>query len=222
MRANGPVSDEGRLALVTGANRGIGREVVRQLLEHGFPTVLTARHEDQGRAAADDLGEEFLRLDVADDASVDRYFRERGGTVGRLDVLVNNAAIDYDSWRRGVDADLAVVHQAFETNLFGAWRCCRRAVRVMDRGPGGRPVADGPRECCGPCCSTTTDRAEDSSATRGSSPGNRAGDDRRRPGNQAVTPLAPKRGQERVPEARESRKPSELTTRDNLGVLRNP
>ena len=42
----------------------------------------------------------------------------------RLDVLINNAAIDYDTWQRGVDADLAVVHQAFETNLFGAWRCC--------------------------------------------------------------------------------------------------
>ena len=76
--------------------------------------------------ASDELDAEFVRLDVADDASVDRCFRTVDERHGRLDVLVNNAAIDYDPWQRGVDADLAVVHEAFETNLFGAWRCCLR------------------------------------------------------------------------------------------------
>jgi NAD(P)-dependent dehydrogenase (short-subunit alcohol dehydrogenase family) len=127
------VTDERRVALVTGANRGIGREVVRQLIEHGFRTILTARDEERGRAAADELGAEFGRLDVADDASVDRCFQTVDGQHGRLDVLINNAAIDYDTWQRGVDADLAVVHQAFETNLFGAWRCCLPAVSLMQR-----------------------------------------------------------------------------------------
>ncbi|HET6921320.1 MAG TPA: SDR family NAD(P)-dependent oxidoreductase [Jiangellaceae bacterium] len=64
--------DGRRVALVTGANRGIGREVVRQLIEYGFRTILTARDEEQGRAAGDAVGAEFVRLDVADDASVDR------------------------------------------------------------------------------------------------------------------------------------------------------
>jgi NAD(P)-dependent dehydrogenase (short-subunit alcohol dehydrogenase family) len=113
---------------------------VRQLLEHGFRTVLTARDEEQGRAAADELGAEFLRLDVAEDASVDRCFQTVDEQYGRLDVLVNNAAIDYDTWQRGVDADLAVVHQAFETNLFGAWRCCLRAIPLMERNSWGRIV----------------------------------------------------------------------------------
>jgi NAD(P)-dependent dehydrogenase (short-subunit alcohol dehydrogenase family) len=58
----------------------------------------------------------------------------------RLDVLINNAAIDYDTWQRGVDADLAVVQQAFETNLFGAWRCRRRAIPLMERNAWGRIV----------------------------------------------------------------------------------
>jgi NAD(P)-dependent dehydrogenase (short-subunit alcohol dehydrogenase family) len=140
MQTRAPVSDERRLALVTGANRGIGREVVRQLIEHGFRTILTARDQEQGRAAADELGAEFVQLDVADDASVDRCFRTLEERHGRLDVLVNNAAIDYDTWQRGVDADLAVVQQAFETNLFGAWRCCLRGIPLMERNGWGRIV----------------------------------------------------------------------------------
>jgi NAD(P)-dependent dehydrogenase (short-subunit alcohol dehydrogenase family) len=113
---------------------------VRQLIEHGFRTILTARDEEQGRAAADELGADFGRLDVADDASVERCFQTVDERHGRLDVLVNNAAIDYDTWQRGVDADLTVVQQAFETNLFGAWRCCRRAVPLMERNAWGRIV----------------------------------------------------------------------------------
>ena len=128
------------MALVTGANRGIGREVVRQLLDHGFRTVLTARDEDRGRVAAAEAEAEFLQLDVGDDGSVERCFRAVDAAFGRLDVLVNNAAIHYDSWQRGVDADLAVVHEAFETNLFGAWRTCRRAIPIMRRHGWGRIV----------------------------------------------------------------------------------
>jgi len=129
-----------RVALVTGANRGIGREVVRQLLDRGFRTILTARDAAGGRAAASELGAEFLRLDVGDDGSVDRCLGTVEERHGRLDVLVNNAAIHYDTWQRGVDADLTVVHEALETNLFGAWRTCQRAVPLMRRNAWGRIV----------------------------------------------------------------------------------
>jgi NAD(P)-dependent dehydrogenase (short-subunit alcohol dehydrogenase family) len=139
VRAAQPTGDR-RVALVTGANRGIGREVVRQLLEAGFSTILTARDEAGGRAAAAELGAELLQLDVSDDASVDRCLRAVEERHGRLDVLVNNAAVDYDTWQRGVDADLGVVHEAFETNLFGAWRTCRRSIPLMLRNRWGRIV----------------------------------------------------------------------------------
>jgi NAD(P)-dependent dehydrogenase (short-subunit alcohol dehydrogenase family) len=129
-----------RVALVTGANRGIGREVVRQLLDRGFRAILTARDAAGGRAAASELGAEFLRLDVGDDGSVDRSLGTVEERHGRLDVLVNNAAIHYDTWQRGVDADLRVVHEALETNLFGAWRTCQRAVPLMRRNAWGRIV----------------------------------------------------------------------------------
>jgi NAD(P)-dependent dehydrogenase (short-subunit alcohol dehydrogenase family) len=138
--ADGAATGAGRVALVTGANRGIGREVVRQLLEHGFRAVLTARNEAGGRAAAGELGTDFVPLDVSDAESVERCFHAIGERYGRLDVLVNNAAIDYDTWQRGVDADLDVVHEAFETNVFGAWRACLAALPLMRRNRWGRVV----------------------------------------------------------------------------------
>ena len=131
---------KGRAALVTGANRGIGREVVRQLIDEGFRTILTARDEERGRTAADELGAEFAVLDVGDAESIDRCFRTVDERYGRLDVLINNAAIHYDTWQRGIDADLNVVHEAFETNVFGAWRSAQLAVPLMRRNQWGRIV----------------------------------------------------------------------------------
>ena len=109
-----------RVALVTGANRGIGCEVVRQLLDHGFRTILSARDERRGRASAEDVGSAFLELDVADDRSVDHCFAEIERTYGRLDVLVNNAAINYDPGDRATDVDLTSIRETLETNLLGA------------------------------------------------------------------------------------------------------
>jgi NAD(P)-dependent dehydrogenase (short-subunit alcohol dehydrogenase family) len=140
MRANGGSARNRRVALVTGANRGIGREVVRQLLDHGFDTILTARDERMGRAAASEVGSEFLQLDVIDERSIDRCFREVDATYGRLDVLVNNAAIHYDTWEHGIDADLRTVQETLDTNLLGAWRTCKRSIPLMRREGWGRIV----------------------------------------------------------------------------------
>lgn len=131
---------EPRVALVTGGNRGIGREVARQLVEHGFRSVLTARDVAKGREAASDVGADFLELDVGDDESVDACFEALDAKYGRLDVLINNAATHYDPWERGIDADLTVVREAFETNVLGAWRTCERAIPVMRRNGWGRIV----------------------------------------------------------------------------------
>jgi NAD(P)-dependent dehydrogenase (short-subunit alcohol dehydrogenase family) len=140
MTANERFAMDRRVALVTGANRGIGLEVARQLLDHDFHTILTARDESKGRAGATELGSDFLQLDVSNGRSVERCFRAVEETYGRLDVLINNAAIHYDTGQRGIDADLSIVHEAFETNLFGAWRTCQRSVPMMRRNAWGRIV----------------------------------------------------------------------------------
>jgi NAD(P)-dependent dehydrogenase (short-subunit alcohol dehydrogenase family) len=131
------------IALVTGANRGIGLEVVRQLAERGFTAVLGSRDLEKGRAAAEGLGDldvDTRRLDVADPDSVRELAGELEEAYGRLDVLVNNAAIHYDPWQRGVDADLDLVHEALETNLFGAWRTTQACLPLLRRSQHGRIV----------------------------------------------------------------------------------
>jgi NAD(P)-dependent dehydrogenase (short-subunit alcohol dehydrogenase family) len=109
------------VSLVTGGNRGIGREVCRQLAAQGHDVVLTARSADAAASAARAVDAEPLQLDVTDPASVAAAVRWVGDHHGRLDVLVNNAAITYDTWQRAADADLAVVREAAETNLYGPW-----------------------------------------------------------------------------------------------------
>ncbi len=134
-----------RVALVTGGNRGIGFEVCRQLAGQGFTVILGARDPDKGRDAARQLADAggivvAQQLDVADGGSVERAVCAVAVAHGGLDVLVNNAGILYDTWQRGVDADLGTVHQALETNLFGAWRLCEAAIPVMRQGGYGRIV----------------------------------------------------------------------------------
>jgi NAD(P)-dependent dehydrogenase (short-subunit alcohol dehydrogenase family) len=131
------------IALVTGANRGLGFEVVRQLAQRGFTTVLGSRDLEKGRAAAealDGLEVDPRRLDVADADSVRELAGGLRDNYGRLDVLVNNAAILYDTWESGLEADLDVVHDALETNLFGAWRTAQACLPLLRRSQHGRVV----------------------------------------------------------------------------------
>lgn len=104
------------VALVTGGNRGIGLEVCRQLAANGHEVILGSRDKRKGEQVANGL--RVVELDVSDAASVQRAAAE----IERLDILVNNAAILYDTWARAATTDLEEVHDAFETNLFGAWR----------------------------------------------------------------------------------------------------
>ena len=134
-----------RVALVTGANRGIGLEVVRQLADRGMTVLLGSRSLEKGERVAEDLKGEGLdvlvrRLDVSDDRSVRDLAARVGQGQGRLDVLVNNAGILYDTWQRPLEADLDVVREALETNTLGAWRTARAFVPLMRRGGYGRIV----------------------------------------------------------------------------------
>ena len=136
------MAENGRVALVSGGNRGIGLEIVRQLAERGLTVVLGSRDGERGRAAAAGLsgGVVVRQLDVADPESVDRLSRSVEEEFGRLDVLVNNAGITNDEGQRGVDADLERVREALETNLLGAWRLCEAAIPFMRRHGYGRIV----------------------------------------------------------------------------------
>ncbi len=124
------------LAVVTGANRGIGLELVRELAARGWTVVLGARDAARGEAAARGVrGDVVVRaLDVARDASVAAFAAWLRAEHGRLDVLVNNAGVHYDTWQRPLDADLAIVHEALEVNLLGAWRTAQALAPLVGRG----------------------------------------------------------------------------------------
>jgi NAD(P)-dependent dehydrogenase (short-subunit alcohol dehydrogenase family) len=133
------------VAVVTGANRGIGREVVRVLAGAGYRVVLGSRDAGRGEATAaelggDDAGIVARALDVDDDRSVQAAARWVGDTLGRCDALVNNAAIDYDTDARATSADLDRVHRAMETNLYGAWRAALAFLPLLRRSPHPRLV----------------------------------------------------------------------------------
>jgi NAD(P)-dependent dehydrogenase (short-subunit alcohol dehydrogenase family) len=133
------------VAVVSGGNRGIGLETCRQLADRGFHVVLGSRDLQKGRRAAEGIGSAAgrvlaRRLDVADEDSVRRLADEVEAELGRADVVVNNAAILYDTWARGVDADLGEVHEAMEVNLFGAWRMAEAFIPLLRRSEHGRIV----------------------------------------------------------------------------------
>ena len=131
-----------RVALLSGGNRGIGREIARQLVERGYKVVVGSRDLARGEAVAEELGEgaTAVQLDVTDDESVRAAVSFVERDFGRLDVLVNNAGVT-DGWSGGAaDADFDSVKEVLDTNLFGSWRLAKAALPVMRRNGYGRIV----------------------------------------------------------------------------------
>jgi NAD(P)-dependent dehydrogenase (short-subunit alcohol dehydrogenase family) len=132
-----------RAALISGGNRGIGREVARQLADLGYRVVIGSRDLPKGEKVAGELGENVsaVQLDVTDEDSIGRAVASVAEDPGRLDVLVNNAGITGGGWSTSaVDADLDQVRKTLDTNLFGAWRLTEEALPLMRRNGYGRIV----------------------------------------------------------------------------------
>jgi NAD(P)-dependent dehydrogenase (short-subunit alcohol dehydrogenase family) len=133
-----------KIALVTGANKGIGFEVVRELARLGLRVFLGARNVKAGRAAAEKLASEgeiiFLQIDVSDDTSIRTAAQEFSRRCDRLDVLVNNAGILLDD---GMDA-LAVTREVFEdtlrTNTLGPWLVAQAFTPMLKKGRAPRII----------------------------------------------------------------------------------
>jgi NAD(P)-dependent dehydrogenase (short-subunit alcohol dehydrogenase family) len=151
-------ADRAPVALVTGAGRGIGLEVARQLADAGSAVILTARDGERARAAAEPPGATALALDVDDAGSVAWAADAVRAAPGRLDVLVNNAAA-FAPWEETVaEADLSAVHSLLGTNVLGPWRTLQAFFPCSARAPPpgwstwpARPGRTATRSSAWPC-----------------------------------------------------------------------
>jgi NAD(P)-dependent dehydrogenase (short-subunit alcohol dehydrogenase family) len=134
------MADDGRVVVVTGANRGLGREIARQCAARGDTVVLGSRDLDAGRLAAREIGAVPMALDVTDPDGLAAAAKDVDRAVGRVDVLVNNAAVHYDTDQTAVDVDLAVVREAIETNVLGAWQTTLAFLPLLRRSAHPRVV----------------------------------------------------------------------------------
>lgn len=134
-----------RVALVTGANKGIGLEIARQLGQAGVTVLLGARDGGRGEAAAATLRAEGLdvlaiALDITDAASVKQAAASIATKHGRLDILVNNAGINVAGDGPPSSASVDVARRVFETNFFGALAVTQAMLPLLRQAPSARIV----------------------------------------------------------------------------------
>lgn len=135
-----------KIAIVTGGNRGIGREIARQLMKNDIFVVIGCRSEPKCAMAVDDLTKEGAniaghQLDVNDTKSVRRFVEHVEKAHGAPSILVNNAGVyPEETDAKVVDTSTAMWRETMETNLFGAVRMCRDVVPLMKKLRYGRIV----------------------------------------------------------------------------------
>ena len=141
-----------KVALVTGANRGLGFETCRQLAKKGFKVILTSRNQEKGEQATETLKKEgldvtFHQLDVTDQSSIEAVKTFVDKSFGRLDVLINNAGIFRDKGGIASDenpsvllGDVDAIQTTFDTNVYGVFRMCKTFVPLMQKNKFGRVV----------------------------------------------------------------------------------
>lgn len=131
---------EKKIALVTGANKGIGYEIVTQLTALGMTVLLGSRDPQRGADAAKALNVEPVTIDVTDPESVAAAAAFIDTRYGRLDVLVNNAGIAGGWGQLPTSADLDDVRAVFETNVFGVITVTNAMLPLLSRSPAARIV----------------------------------------------------------------------------------
>ena len=142
------------VALITGANQGIGLQIAKDLAAHGFTVLVGSRNLERGEAAAKEVGPDTraLQLDVTDQASITAAAERIRKELGRLDVLVNNAAISNTRMRPGVSVEeyskstrttnvsLDELRAVFETNVFGVVAVTQAMLPLLREAPAARIV----------------------------------------------------------------------------------
>lgn len=133
-----------RIALVTGANKGIGMEIAKQLGQQGVMILLGARNQERGQEAAsllraEGIAAQYLMLDVTDQESIDEAAAYIADAFGKLDILVNNAGI-YIMEKQPSEMDFSTLSQVYDTNVFGVFRTTKAMLPLLRKSDAGRIV----------------------------------------------------------------------------------
>ncbi|WP_167578028.1 SDR family oxidoreductase [Ammoniphilus sp. YIM 78166] len=134
-----------KVALVTGGNRGIGYELVRQLALNGFKVILSSRDSKKGQEATQKLKESnldvtFVEMDVNDQESIRQAAITVDERFGKLDVLINNAGVIFDENGKLLNMDPSILERTMATNFFGAYHVIRSFIPLMEKQGYGRII----------------------------------------------------------------------------------
>ena len=137
-----------KIALITGANKGLGFGIARQLGKQGITVLIAARNESKGKEAVDKLQFEgidahFIKLDISDRSSIESAYNAIAEQFGKLDILVNNAGVNLE-FSAGLPApsqvSLDVLKQTFEINFFGVVAVTQAMLPLIQKSDAGRIV----------------------------------------------------------------------------------
>ena len=133
-----------KIALITGANKGIGKEIARQLGAQGLTVLIGARDETRGAEAVSELNQEGLtahsvQLDVTDQESIDAAAKRIEAEFGKLDVLVNNAGIALDKGPAS-ETEMETLRRTYDTNVFGVFAVTKAMLPLLKKSEAGRIV----------------------------------------------------------------------------------
>lgn len=136
---------EQKIALITGANKGLGYETARQLAKQNVVVLLGARDETRGKEAAEKLqnegfGVEFILVDVTDEKTIEAAAKYVEETFGKLDILINNARIAVEYGLEPGEIDLEKIRQTFDTNFFGVIAVTKHFLPLVKKSDSGRIV----------------------------------------------------------------------------------
>jgi NAD(P)-dependent dehydrogenase (short-subunit alcohol dehydrogenase family) len=138
-------SSQKKIALITGANKGLGFEISRQLARQGIKVVMGARDVTKGQVAANQLLQagfdvEIQCLDVTDSKSIESIRGYLDKKYGKLDILINNAGVCLDSGQQPSEVSLDTIRKTFETNFFGVVEITQALLPLIHKSEAGRIV----------------------------------------------------------------------------------
>ena len=135
--------NEQKIALITGANRGIGYAIAQGLLKANFRVIIGSRSFENGKTAAEKLNSNLVsvvEIDIADDDSIDRAFKEVSDKIGSLDVLINNAGIFPDNGFNILTIERDLLIKTFNVNTFGAIRVTQKFLPLLEKANAARII----------------------------------------------------------------------------------